>query len=64
MSTAHSEAYAHGIIHRDISVGNMLIYDNGVREYGLLNDWELSKRLDDHNLEGRQLDRTVRTSDS
>ncbi|EIW54502.1 uncharacterized protein TRAVEDRAFT_88385, partial [Trametes versicolor FP-101664 SS1] len=56
---AHSEAYAKGIIHRDISVGNMLLYTNEKNiECGLLNDWELSKHVDDESPEGRQLDRT------
>ncbi len=43
----------------------MLIYiDEAGVESGLLNDWELSKHLDDHNPEGRQLDRTVRITDT
>lgn len=58
---AHAAAYSLGIIHRDISVGNILLWkDRDGEWYGLLNDWELSKR---HNVdygENRQPDRTVR----
>ena len=58
--TAHEEAYDAGIIHRDISAGNILLYMHDDGEwYGLLNDWELSKRVDSLDLEGRQPDRTV-----
>ncbi|KAI0645268.1 hypothetical protein C8Q79DRAFT_927481 [Trametes meyenii] len=57
--TAHSRAYAHGIIHRDISVGNMLLYKRpGGTWQGLLNDWELSKHLEQQEPGGRQPDRT------
>ena len=58
---AHAAAYRLGIIHRDISAGNILLWkDDDGDWYGLLNDWELSKR---HNVdygENRQPDRTVR----
>ncbi|KAL0567608.1 hypothetical protein V5O48_014383 [Marasmius crinis-equi] len=40
---AHEQAYENAkVLHRDISVGNILIYDKG----GLLIDWEFSKRVD------------------
>ncbi|KAI1797453.1 hypothetical protein LXA43DRAFT_969406 [Ganoderma leucocontextum] len=56
---AHARAFKAGIIHRDISAGNMLLYrgDDG-KLYGLLNDWELSKKVDHGPPEGRQPDRT------
>ena len=39
-----------GIIHRDISAGNLLIYEfrdesGEMKRKGILNDWELSKPL-------------------
>ncbi|KAI0668649.1 hypothetical protein C8Q78DRAFT_1155413 [Trametes maxima] len=58
---AHSEAYNHGVIHRDISAGNVLMYPHKTWKgewCGLLNDWELSKRTDSNTPQGRQLDRT------
>ena len=54
------EAYTKaGIIHRDISAGNILLYQapNGAW-IGLLNDWEVSKKVDAQI--ARQPDRTVR----
>ncbi|KAI0273357.1 hypothetical protein BC834DRAFT_1030174 [Gloeopeniophorella convolvens] len=40
---AHSEAYGGtGILHRDVSAGNILIGDDGK---GILIDWDLSKKL-------------------
>ncbi|KAI0776263.1 hypothetical protein BD413DRAFT_708959, partial [Trametes elegans] len=56
---AHSQAYSLGIIHRDISAGNILLYrrENGEWQ-GMLNDWELSKTRAQQELEGRQPDRT------
>ncbi|EJF57404.1 hypothetical protein DICSQDRAFT_174046, partial [Dichomitus squalens LYAD-421 SS1] len=57
--TAHAEAYKAGIIHRDISAGNILMYKGKKGQWlGLLNDWELSKKVDNESLEGRQPDRT------
>ncbi|KAI0669726.1 hypothetical protein C8Q78DRAFT_1041765 [Trametes maxima] len=57
--TAHSDAYSHGIIHRDISAGNMLLYKQPDGTWtGLLNDWELSKELEQQEQKERQPDRT------
>nr|VWP01527.1 Filamentous fungal-specific transmembrane protein [Ganoderma boninense] len=57
--TAHAQAYKAGIIHRDISAGNMLLYKHEDGHwYGLLNDWKLSKKIDFSSSEGRQPDRT------
>ncbi|KAI0827900.1 hypothetical protein BC628DRAFT_1317480 [Trametes gibbosa] len=58
---AHAEAYNIGIIHCDISAGNILLYPSSKtlgRWDGLLNDWELAKNLTDRNEKGRQSDRT------
>ncbi|KAI0365598.1 hypothetical protein BV20DRAFT_954056 [Pilatotrama ljubarskyi] len=57
---AHSEAYEAGVIHRDISAGNVLLYFDPVKRkwVGLLNDWELSKQTNCKRPEGRQIDRT------
>ncbi|KAI9062391.1 hypothetical protein FKP32DRAFT_1677338 [Trametes sanguinea] len=61
---AHQDAYEKArIMHRDISVGNILIIPptskNGKTTYqGLLADWELSKRLDDYENDARHPDRT------
>ena len=51
-----------GIIHRDISAGNLLIYEfkdesGEMKRKGILNDWELSKPLAITNR--RQPERTV-----
>ncbi|KAI0770650.1 hypothetical protein C8Q74DRAFT_1202130 [Fomes fomentarius] len=53
---AHCSAYEAGYLHRDISVGNILIYirevDGAKAEVeGLLTDWELAKRTDDNSEE-------------
>ncbi|KAH9855974.1 hypothetical protein C2E23DRAFT_559159 [Lenzites betulinus] len=58
--TAHSEAYKIGVIHRDISASNVLLYYDAKtkKSCGLLNDWELSKKTDSPRPRGRQLDRT------
>ncbi|OSD02562.1 hypothetical protein PYCCODRAFT_1410479 [Trametes coccinea BRFM310] len=45
---AHQMAWVHhGILHRDLSVGNILIYDSATRSgpqaVGLLSDWDLAK---------------------
>ncbi|KAH9855951.1 hypothetical protein C2E23DRAFT_812697 [Lenzites betulinus] len=59
---AHKNAYDIGVIHRDISAGNVLLYYDVDAENpewcGLLNDWELSKKTDSVYPHGRQLDRT------
>lgn len=59
--SAHSQAYEHGIIHRDISAGNILLYKPHADGdwQGLLNDWELSKQFAQQTEKGRQPDRTV-----
>jgi RIO-like serine/threonine protein kinase len=53
---AHKYAYEKaGIIHRDVSVGNILITQDGK---GLLIDWDLSKKVNSEN-KPRQAQRTV-----
>ncbi|KAI0767079.1 hypothetical protein C8Q74DRAFT_930473 [Fomes fomentarius] len=63
---AHHGAYKKGILHRDISDGNVLIFPREtigpdgkvtVSRIGILADWELSKRTDDSDIP-RQPDRT------
>lgn len=59
---AHQAAYKHGIIHRDISAGNILLYYDADKGgwCGLLNDWELSKKVGNGTeAMARQPDRTV-----
>ncbi|KAI9062393.1 hypothetical protein FKP32DRAFT_1677340 [Trametes sanguinea] len=59
---AHQEAYTKaGVMHRDISVGNILIIppygkDKKTTYQGLLADWELSKRLGSYQNESRYPD--------
>ncbi|KAI0333008.1 hypothetical protein GY45DRAFT_1245751 [Cubamyces sp. BRFM 1775] len=63
---AHEEAYTKAnIIHRDISVGNILLVPYGLHPEdqqpiykGLLTDWELSKRTEYNEFEARHPDRT------
>ena len=66
---AHKQAWKIGILHRDISAGNILIVDNGelnpedtnepIRK-GLLIDWDLSKSVtQDGPTTARQYTRTV-----
>ncbi|OSD00255.1 hypothetical protein PYCCODRAFT_1479342 [Trametes coccinea BRFM310] len=61
---AHQDAYEKAkMMHRDISVGNILIIpstgkDGKTSYQGLLADWELSKRLDDYEKDARHPDRT------
>ncbi|GJJ15492.1 hypothetical protein Clacol_009770 [Clathrus columnatus] len=45
---AHSAAFKAGILHRDISSGNIMIY----KDEGLLIDWDLSKRTADEGARG------------
>ncbi|RPD52762.1 hypothetical protein L226DRAFT_368581 [Lentinus tigrinus ALCF2SS1-7] len=55
---AHAAAYRLGIIHRDISAGNILLWkDTDGEWYGLLNDWELSTRHNVKYEDCRQSDR-------
>ncbi|KAI0365592.1 hypothetical protein BV20DRAFT_1056338 [Pilatotrama ljubarskyi] len=51
---AHEQAYEAGILHCDISVGNILLHlgEHG-RWHGLLNDWELSKTIEQQATEKR-----------
>ncbi|KAF8798322.1 hypothetical protein BYT27DRAFT_7177818, partial [Phlegmacium glaucopus] len=52
---AHTEAFEKaGILHRDVSVGNIIINDRG----GLLIDWDLSRDIDDLDKISRQPFRT------
>lgn len=51
--TAHQSAFKLGILHRDISAGNIII----VCGRGVLIDWDLSKSL--HQVRPRQITRTV-----
>jgi len=51
---AHEKA---GMLHRDISVGNILITNDG---HGLLIDWDLSKSISDiESQRARQVERTA-----
>ena len=56
LSLAHTEAIENAkILHRDISVGNVIISDRG----GLLIDWDLAKDMEDLEKISRQPFRTV-----
>ncbi|KAI0767055.1 hypothetical protein C8Q74DRAFT_927825 [Fomes fomentarius] len=58
---AHRDAYVDAkIIHRDISAGNIiLVQDEEGNWIGMLNDWELSKKVEENQYpNGRQPDRT------
>ncbi|KAI0333009.1 hypothetical protein GY45DRAFT_1272980 [Cubamyces sp. BRFM 1775] len=62
---AHKEAYKKAkVIHRDVSVGNMIMIPvdkspQGTPIYrGLLTDWELSKDINEYDQEPRHPDRT------
>jgi len=54
-ASAHKEAYEAGILHRDVSVGNIMITPEG---RGLLIDWDMCKCIDDLP-QIRQSERTV-----
>ena len=55
--TAHQHAYFDaGILHRNISVGNILITDEGK---GLLINWDLCLNLNNDRASARRPDRTV-----
>jgi RIO-like serine/threonine protein kinase len=59
MNAAHKEALEKaGILHRDISVGNILITVDG---RGLLIDWDLCKRVKDLVNGARASERSVRS---
>jgi serine/threonine protein kinase len=55
---AHESAYKCGILHRDISPGNILITSDNNFDGGLLIDWDLCK---DINLQGDKPRRAART---
>ena len=57
---AHKHAYKCGILHRDISPGNILITSDERFEGGLLIDWDLSKDINSESDKGRRATRTVR----
>ncbi|KAL0959985.1 hypothetical protein HGRIS_011643 [Hohenbuehelia grisea] len=43
----HQDAYEKcGLLHRDISEGNILILNKDGRRYGMLNDWDLAEYVD------------------
>jgi len=57
LDLAHKEAYENArILHRDVSVGNILITDEG---RGLLIDWDMCKHVRDLPEAARQSERTV-----
>ncbi|KAI0347527.1 hypothetical protein BDW22DRAFT_536266 [Trametopsis cervina] len=53
---AHKEAWEAGVLHRDISVANIMISDTGEpgKRKGLLMDWDLCKYKEDMKLEATQ----------
>ena len=59
--TAHKAAYKAGVLHHDISTGNILIADKGTTSSGILIDWDLSKAFnsEDKHTVARQYTRTV-----
>ncbi|KAF8889310.1 hypothetical protein BD779DRAFT_1520893 [Infundibulicybe gibba] len=58
-SEAHAQAYSRArILHRDISVGNILIKGGPGRGRGVLIDWDLCKDLDHQSLGATQSERT------
>ncbi|KAI0629045.1 kinase-like domain-containing protein, partial [Trametes polyzona] len=61
---AHETAYKLGILHRDVSAGNILLTHNPAMGIyvGMLNDWELAKNVTKTVPAARQPDRTVRST--
>lgn len=57
---AHESAYKCGILHRDISPGNILITSDNNFDGGLLIDWDLCKDLNSQVSGPRRAARTVR----
>jgi len=61
--SAHKEAYeVLGIIHRDVSAGNIMIIISSTKDdrRGLLNDWDLARKIKDVKAGGaKQHERTV-----
>lgn len=57
LSLAHKHAHNAGILHRDLSPGNIIIDHEGK---GLLIDWDLSKPLSKEVESPRRVMRTVR----
>ncbi|KAJ3491200.1 hypothetical protein NLI96_g876 [Meripilus lineatus] len=43
---AHEQAWVAGVLHRDISCGNILILRDGSDMRGILNDWDMCKHKD------------------
>ncbi len=63
--TAHEAAYKAGILHRDLSPGNIMLVDDpeaNIKD-GMLIDWDLSKFInpDDKPDVARRITRTVST---
>ncbi|KAI0645294.1 hypothetical protein C8Q79DRAFT_1120001 [Trametes meyenii] len=54
---AHAKAYKAGFIHCDISFSNILLFPHKGASVGLLNDWELSKKVNSKHSQGLQSDR-------
>ena len=61
--SAHEAAYKAGVLHRDISAGNIMIVDKGEPNItgGILIDWDLCKIVnpEDKRTSARQFRRTV-----
>ena len=68
LSIAHKNACKRGILHRDISADNGMMYeetleDGSVRVRGLLIDFDYAIRIDELGREPAPGDRTVSTDD-